>query len=58
MEIMQSLVADGNFTADHIKQQWPQDDIWLSDREGMIMAREPYATHLKFAKDSKDVGSI
>ena len=55
---MQSLVADGNFTANHIKQQRPQDDIWLSNREGMMMAREPYATHIKSAKASKDVGSI
>ena len=55
---MQSLVADGNFTANHIEQHQPQDDIWLSDGEGMIMAREPYATHLKSAKDSKDVSSI
>ena len=43
---MQSLVADGNFMADHIKQQRPQDDIWISDGEGMMTAREPYATHI------------
>ena len=57
-EIMRSLVADGNFTADHIKQRRPQDDIWLSDGEGMMMAREPYATHIKLAKETKEVGRI
>ena len=53
---MRSLVADGNFTADHIKQWRPQDDIWLSDGEGMMTAREPYATHIRLAKDTKTVG--
>ena len=57
-EIMQSLVADGNFTANHIKQQHPQDDIWISDGEDMMMARELYTTHIKLAKDTKDVGHI
>ena len=55
---MQSLVADGNFTANHIKQQHPQDDIWISNGEGMMTAREPYTTHIKLSKDTKDVGCI
>ena len=55
---MWSLVANGNFTADHIKQQQLQDDIWLSDGEGMMTAREPYATHIKLAKDPKNIGRI
>jgi hypothetical protein len=49
------MVADGNFTADHIKQKRPQDDVWLSDGEGMMTAREPYTTHIKLAKETKDV---
>ena len=46
---------DGNFTADHIKQTRPYDDVWLTDREGMMTAREPYAAHIKLAKDMKEV---
>ena len=52
---MWSLVADGNFTTNHIKQQQLQDDIWISDGEGMMTAREPYATHIKLTKDTKHV---
>ena len=52
---MRSFVADGNFTADHIKQKRPQDDVWLSDGEGMMTAREPYATHIRLAKETKEV---
>jgi len=53
---MRSFVADGNFTADHIKQKRPQDDVWLSDGEGMMTAREPYATHIRLATETKEVG--
>jgi hypothetical protein len=52
---MRSFVVDGNFTADHIKQKRNQDDVWLSDGEGIMTAREPYATHLKTAKPTTDV---
>lgn len=55
---MRSFVADGNFKADHIRSKRPQDDVWLSDGEGMMTAREPYATHIKAAKASKDVSHI
>ena len=55
---MQSFVADGNFIANHIKQWQLQDDVWLSDGEGMMTATEPYATHIRLAKDTKDVCCI
>ena len=51
---MRSFVTDGNFTADHKKQKH-DDDVWLSDGEGIMTAREPYATHLKTAKPTTDV---
>lgn len=51
---MRSFVTDGNFTADHIKQK-RDDDVWLSDGEGIMTTREPYATHLKTAKPTTDV---
>src|SRR6266567_946298 len=52
---MRGFVVDGNFTADHIKQTRPYDDVWLTDGEGMMTARAPYATHIKLAKDTKEV---
>ena len=54
---MRTNVVDGNFTADHIKQKRPDDDIWLTDGEGMMAAREPYYSHIKAAKDIKEVCS-
>ena len=52
---MRSFVVDGNFTADHIKQSRPNDDVWLSDGEGMMTERLNYEAHLKAAKDIKQV---
>jgi hypothetical protein len=54
-EIMRSFVVDGNFTADHIKQKRPDDDVWLNDGTGMMTAREPYASHIAAAKEVKSV---
>lgn len=52
---MRSFTTDGNFTADHIKQKRDEDDVWLADGEGIMTAREPYGTHLKTAKPTKEV---
>jgi hypothetical protein len=52
---MRSFVMDGNFTADHIRQVRPNDDVWLTDGEGMMTAREPYAAHIKRAKETQEV---
>lgn len=52
---MRSFVVDGNFTADHIKQARPNDDVWLTDGEGMMTERASYAAHIKAAKDTKEV---
>lgn len=53
---MRSFVVDGNFTANHIKQARPNDDVWLIDGEGMMTKRASYEAHIKSAKDIKDVG--
>jgi len=52
---MRSFTVDGNFTADHIKQKRPDDDEWLNDGNGMMTAREPYASHVISAKETKSV---
>ncbi|KAF8802880.1 hypothetical protein BYT27DRAFT_7305988 [Phlegmacium glaucopus] len=52
-ETMRSFVVDGNFTADHIKQTQPDDDVWLTDGEGFMTATGPYAVHIKKAVDPK-----
>ena len=52
---MRSFVVDGNFTADHIKQKRPNDDVWLNDGVSMMTAREPYASHIALAKETKSV---
>lgn len=52
---MRSFVVDGNFTADHIKQARPNDDVWLTNGEGMMTELVPYNAHLKAAKDLKEV---
>ena len=56
-EILRTMVVDGNFTADHIKQKHPDDDVWLSEGEGMMAAWEPYGIHIKTSKDIKEVCS-
>lgn len=49
---------DGNFTADHIKQTRPNDDVWLTAGEGMMTERAPYDAHIKAATDTKEVGFV
>jgi hypothetical protein len=55
---MRSFVVDGNFTADHIKQTRPNDDVWLTAGEGMMTERAPYDAHIKAATDTKEVGFV
>lgn len=55
---MRSFVVDGNFTADHIKQTRPNDDVWLTEGEGMMTERSSYDAHIKSAKDIPDVSFI
>lgn len=43
------LVADGNFKADHVRQQHAGGDVWLSEGSGMIPRREEYLAFLKTA---------
>jgi len=53
---MRSLVADGNFKANHLKQKNDNSDIWLTNGEGFMTNTDQYAIHLQIAKESKSVG--
>jgi len=48
---MRSLVADGNFKADHLKQKNDKDDVWLTDGESYMTARGRYSEHLANTRD-------
>jgi hypothetical protein len=51
------FVIDGNFTAVHLRQKHPENDVFLSDGTSYMTCREPYQEHLKIAKDRKEVGT-
>jgi hypothetical protein len=50
-----SIVVDGNFHADHLKMQHPEDDVALSDGCAFMVKTEPYQEHLSESKDIKQV---
>ncbi|TFK60073.1 hypothetical protein BDN72DRAFT_550274 [Pluteus cervinus] len=50
---MRSFVMDGNFTANHLAQKRPEDDVWLAKGTGMMTKRETYNAHLAVAVDPK-----
>ena len=52
---MRSVVVDGNFKADHVKQKRPEDDVWLTSGEGIFAERTQYLRHLEVAKETKEV---
>jgi hypothetical protein len=52
---MRSFVSDGNFTADHLRQRRPEDDVWLTSGEGVMAERKAYAAHLAIAKETTEV---
>ena len=54
---MRSFVADGNFSADHLKQKNINDDVWLLDGEGMVTGQRRYAQHLQVALETPPKGN-
>ena len=48
-------MVDGNFHADHLKMQYPNDDVALADGSAFMVETEPYEKHLKDSKDVKQV---
>ncbi|CAA7269133.1 unnamed protein product [Cyclocybe aegerita] len=49
---IQSFAADGNFTADHVRQMNDEQDVWLTDGEGFMTNEKRYKDHLDIAVDS------
>ncbi|PCH41848.1 hypothetical protein WOLCODRAFT_73088, partial [Wolfiporia cocos MD-104 SS10] len=48
-----SMVMIGNFTAEHLRTRRPDDDVWLGDGHGFMVAEARYKIHLAAAKESK-----
>jgi len=46
---IRSLVVDGNFKADHVKQKNAADDVFLTNGQAFMTERKAYATHLEEA---------
>jgi hypothetical protein len=49
------ITADGNFKADHVRQNSPADDVWLSDGLGMTTRKSEYNSFLETAWDRATV---
>jgi hypothetical protein len=49
------FTGDGNFTADHVRQKAPAEEIWLYDGLGMTARRSEYAEFLASAFDKATV---
>lgn len=48
-------VVDGNFIAQHMKMQKPEDDVALSDGLAYMAANGPYQGHVTHAADNEEV---
>lgn len=55
---MRSIVADGNFKADHLQQRNKADDVWLTDGEAFMTNNARYEKHLDAAIDLKEVSNL
>src|SRR5882672_5089661 len=52
-----TLVADGNFTADHMKMRCPEEDVNLTHGYGYVVEEGRYKQHLSDAQEFKEVPS-
>jgi hypothetical protein len=52
---IRTIVLDGNFSASHLKQGRAEDDVWLTEGEGMMAERTRYKAHLDIAIEIKEV---
>jgi hypothetical protein len=48
-----SIVVDGNFHADHLKMQHPEDDVTLADGLAFMVETKPYLKHISESRDIK-----
>jgi hypothetical protein len=53
--LRRSLVADGNFSADHIKMKMPEDDVKLTNGSGYMVEEQQFKEHLANAMEIKQV---
>ena len=54
--ICRSIVIEGNFKADHVRQKDVVSEIWMMDGSGMTPNRESYSKFLANAIEIKTVG--
>jgi len=52
-----TLVADGNFTAYHMKMRCPEEDVNLTHGYGYVVEEGRYKQHLSNAQEFKEVPS-
>jgi hypothetical protein len=50
-------VVDGNFSAEHMKMKYPDQDIWLSNGMGYMVEWKRYKSHLDEAVVTHEVSS-
>jgi hypothetical protein len=50
-----SFMADGNFKADHVRQNNNSDDVWLSEGGGMTAKKRLYDEFLQSAIERNTV---
>ncbi|KAF9521344.1 hypothetical protein CPB83DRAFT_741929, partial [Crepidotus variabilis] len=48
-----TLAADGNMTADHVRQKSDGQDVWLTNGEGFMTNKDQYRSHLSAALEMK-----
>jgi hypothetical protein len=48
-------VVDGNFSAEHMKMQHPENDVFLSNGLGYMVEWGPYEEHLNESVVTKEV---
>jgi hypothetical protein len=48
-------VFDGNFSAEQLQMKHPEDDVRISDGKMFLVTDAPYMSHLKVAKELKEV---
>ena len=52
---VRSIVLDGNFSASHLKQGSPEDDVWLTEGEGIMVERTHYESHINITIEIREV---
>lgn len=49
------LVADGNFSAEHMHMKHPERDVALADGECYTVKSEPYEDHMRLSDEEHEV---